>query len=55
MKLNDTLIKLFSEFHRALDNLQRLSNISQEKFLTDMDKVSSAKYNLVVAIEVINN
>jgi len=34
-----------------MNNLQELGNLSQREFLADKHKVSSAKYNLIIAIE----
>jgi uncharacterized protein YutE (UPF0331/DUF86 family) len=47
----DKIAKLVSEMRKAVARLQYLKTLAKETFLTDPDKVSSAKYNLVVAIE----
>lgn len=43
--------KLLSSFKQAKAQLERLSTLSQEEFLSDPDKIASAKYNFVIAIE----
>ncbi|MCL6639360.1 MAG: DUF86 domain-containing protein [Firmicutes bacterium] len=54
MKYNqDKIIKLAFQFNKALENLDRLSGLAREVFLDDPDRVSSAKYNFLVAIEAI--
>lgn len=45
------ILKLTGEIRRAMNNLQELGNLSQREFLADKHKVSSAKYNLIIAIE----
>ncbi len=47
----DKIAKLVSEMRKAVARLQYLKTLAKENFLTDPDKVSSAKYNFVVAIE----
>jgi uncharacterized protein YutE (UPF0331/DUF86 family) len=39
------------EINSSLRKLSGYSNLSEEEFLSDSDKVDSAKYNLIVAIE----
>lgn len=52
MKYNqDKIEKLAFSFRKAVDNLNRLSGLTMESFLADPDKLSSAKYNFLVAIE----
>lgn len=47
----DKIAKLVSEMRKAVARLHYLKDLAKETFLTDPDKVSSAKYNFVVAIE----
>jgi uncharacterized protein YutE (UPF0331/DUF86 family) len=47
----DKIAKLISEMRKALARLQHLKALDKDAFLTDPDKVASAKYNFVVAIE----
>ena len=49
--MDEVILNLFNEFHDAVKNLKRLSCLSQEEFLPDIDKIDSAKYNFVKAIE----
>jgi uncharacterized protein YutE (UPF0331/DUF86 family) len=39
------------EINAALHKLDRYSGISEEEFLSSSEKIDSAKYNLIVAIE----
>lgn len=48
---NDKIDVLTSEFLKARRRLGRLAEISAGDFLADEDKMGSAKYNFVVAIE----
>jgi uncharacterized protein YutE (UPF0331/DUF86 family) len=43
--------KLLSSFKQAKAQLERLAALNQEEFLADPDKIASAKYNFVIAIE----
>jgi uncharacterized protein YutE (UPF0331/DUF86 family) len=47
----DKIAKLVSEMRKALNRLNTLKTLNKEPFLNDPDKISSAKYNFVVAIE----
>ena len=47
----DKMIKLVSELRTSLKRLRHLSKLSQSDFLSDPDKVGSAKYHFIVAIE----
>ncbi len=47
----DRVGRLVSELLKALRNLRDLQGLSREEFLSDPHKVSSAKYNFIVAIE----
>ena len=47
----DKIAKLVSEMRKAVTRLQYHKTLARETFLSDPDKVSSAKYNFVVAIE----
>jgi len=48
----EKIMKLVSEAEKALQNLRELSSFSEEDFLKNKHYISSAKYNLLVAIEV---
>lgn len=45
------VIKLISSFKQARGQLERLAAQNRELFLADPDKIASAKYNLIIAIE----
>jgi uncharacterized protein YutE (UPF0331/DUF86 family) len=47
----DKMIKLISEFRKSVSRLQKLKETGRQKFLDDPDKVGSAKYHFIVAIE----
>lgn len=47
----DKIAKLTSEMRKALDHLKSLRGVDRAIFLGDPDKIGSAKYNLVIAIE----
>lgn len=47
----DKIAKLVSEMRKALNRLKFLSALDKKSFLDDPDKVGSAKYHFVVAIE----
>ncbi len=47
------ITRLISEILVALQSLRELSQLSMDDFLSDRHKISSAKYNLVVAIEAL--
>jgi uncharacterized protein YutE (UPF0331/DUF86 family) len=47
----DKLARLTSEFRKSVDRLKTLSQLQEQAFLTDPDKIASAKYHFIVAIE----
>lgn len=47
----DRMLKLVSQMREALENLQRLSDYKKSVFTSDPDKIGSAKYNFIMAIE----
>ena len=47
----DKMVKLISEFRKSISRLQKLKETDQQKFLDDPDKIGSAKYHFIVAIE----
>jgi len=47
----EKLIKLVSAFRKSYLQLQKLKEEGREKFLKDSDKIGSAKYQFIVAIE----
>ena len=47
----EKMVKLVSEFRRSVARLQKLKKLGQEQFLSDPDKIGSAKYHFIVAIE----
>ena len=47
----DRVGRLIFEFLKALENLKDLQRLSMRDFVSDPHKVSSAKYNFIVAIE----
>jgi len=47
----DRIIRLISELRKSLRRLMVLKELSREDFLNDPDKVGSAKYHFIVAIE----
>jgi len=47
----DKITTLASALKKALYNLQQLQKLTKKEFLSDADKVASAKYNFIVAIE----
>lgn len=47
----DKIAKMVSEMRKAVARLQYHKTLDKETFLSDPDKISSAKYNFVVAIE----
>ena len=49
---NDTLTKLFAELNASIEKLKTLSKISKENFLKNYEKIDTAKYNFIIAIEV---
>lgn len=47
----DKITKSVSEMRKAVNRLQSLKALDKDIFLNDPDKISSSKYNFVVAIE----
>jgi uncharacterized protein YutE (UPF0331/DUF86 family) len=47
----DKITKLVSELRTSVDRLRLLSKLSQNDFVSDPDKIGSAKYHFIVAIE----
>jgi len=47
----DKMVKLVSELRTSVARLKKLSELSQKQFLADPDKIGSAKYHFIVAIE----
>jgi len=47
----DKIAKLVSEMRKAVTRLQYHKTLNKEAFFNDPDKISSAKYNFVIAIE----
>ena len=47
----DKITRLVSEMRKALTYLKSLKSLDKDVFLNDPDKISSAKYNFVIAIE----
>ena len=47
----DKITSLVSEMRKAVEYLRSLSALDKESFLTDPDKIGSAKYNFIIAIE----
>ena len=47
----DIVLRLVSELRRSIERLEHLSRLGEPDFLKDADKVGSAKYNFIVAIE----
>ena len=40
----EKMVKLVSEFRKGATRLQKLKKLGQKKFLSDPDKIGSAKY-----------
>ena len=47
----ERMVKLVSELRKSVGRLQTLSKISKNEFVLDPDKIGSAKYHFIVAIE----
>ena len=47
----DKLARLVTEFRKSAARLQKLSQLEEGDFLNDPDKIGSAKYHFIVAIE----
>jgi uncharacterized protein YutE (UPF0331/DUF86 family) len=48
---NEKMVKLVSELRRSVNRLKELSKSQKDRFLRDPDKIGSAKYHFIVAIE----
>jgi uncharacterized protein YutE (UPF0331/DUF86 family) len=47
----DKITSLVSELRKSTERLKSLAKLSQEDFISDPDKIGSAKYHFIVAIE----
>jgi uncharacterized protein YutE (UPF0331/DUF86 family) len=47
----DVLIRLVGELRKSVERLSVLSMVEEDQFVADPDKVASAKYHFIVAIE----
>jgi len=47
----DKMAKLISEYRKSVSRLQKLKETGRQKFIDDPDKIGSAKYHFIVAIE----
>jgi uncharacterized protein YutE (UPF0331/DUF86 family) len=47
----EKMAKLVSEFRTSVSRLQKLKELGQKEFIGDPDKIGSAKYHFIVAIE----
>ena len=47
----ETMVKLVSELRKNVARLQDLAKLAEADFLKDPDKIGSAKYHFIVAIE----
>ena len=47
----ERMVKLVSELRKSVGRLQALSKIIKNEFVIDPDKIGSAKYHFIVAIE----
>jgi uncharacterized protein YutE (UPF0331/DUF86 family) len=47
----EKLIRLVSEMRKSIARLKSIGSLSQDSFLKDPDKIGSAKYHFIVAIE----
>ena len=50
---NNVLNRLFTEMDESLRKLRSLSKLSEDEFLGHYEKIDTAKYNFIVAIEAI--
>ncbi len=50
---NNVLNRLFTEMDESLRKLRSLSKLSKDEFLDHYEKIDTAKYNFIVAIEAI--
>lgn len=47
----EKMVKLVSEFRKSIERLNVLQKLKDNEFLGDPDKIASAKYHFIVAIE----
>lgn len=47
----DVVTRLISELRKSLDRLRALSRVDENAFINDPDKIGSAKYHFIIAIE----
>jgi uncharacterized protein YutE (UPF0331/DUF86 family) len=47
----EKMAKLVSELRKSVERLRAIANLRQNEFLNDPDKIGSAKYHFIVAIE----
>lgn len=47
----ETMVRLITELRKSVARLRYLSKLSDAQFLKDPDKIGSAKYHFIVAIE----
>ena len=47
----EKMVKLVSEYRKSISRLQKLKELGKNKFLSDPDKIASAKYHFIVVIE----
>jgi len=47
----EKMVKLVSEYRKSVSRLQKLKELGKSKFLSDPDKIASAKYHFIVVIE----
>jgi len=48
----EKIVKLTSELRKSVQRLSALGKLSEEEFTGDPDKIGSAKYHLIVGIEI---
>ena len=48
----EKMVQLASELRKSVHRLSALGKLSEEEFVRDPDKIGSAKYHLIVAIEI---
>jgi len=47
----EKMAKLVSELRKSVERLRAIATLRQNEFLKDPDKIGSAKYHFIVAIE----
>ena len=47
----EKMVKLVSEYRKSVSRLKKLKELGKSKFLSDPDKIASAKYHFIVVIE----